>query len=627
MKNRDEISSTAKLLEIIRDKGVYEKSPGREPTAPPNKKRFTTLFSDFLLSKKTNTVGVVISENNLTMVMTHRTSGHQPKLVNFKRTPLKAGFSRENKQFPTFLKSEITDFCGDTENVDIWSSILSEKVETRYIKIPKVPSAQIANAVFWTIKKQTPFVDREVIFDYSIVGEVNESGGIKYEIIALTAPRQEVDKLSSLFAGIGFPLSGISIVPFALQNLFKEKWLETEDEDVCTLYIGKDWSRIDIFSNNNLILTRDIKTGMESMVEAIRQGVSKKFQGEETGQDLEIEDLSGHGEDLQVSTDKAWKLLTCFIKDPADPKSDMAKLHLETEDVFQFIVPVLERLIKQVERTHQHYQLNFHDKRINTIYITGEVSSQERIVGFISEQLDVAKVESMNPFPLQASVQENLRPPTEAAEQDCYTPAAGLSLSYNDLTPNFIYTYEHKETQAKISNINRLIFACFIAGVILCASIYFWQGYNLYQKSEEVARLQNRMNQFDLYADKKLIMQMVNKKERKNQTMKEYAVNYLGIAVISELSLLTPENIRLLSIHADLIGNELEESKDNNKKKILLIEGVIIAAATDHEAMLKRYLLKLKNSPIFVTTGITNKSVETYKGAMVLRFNAKIELV
>ena len=49
-------------------------------------------------------------------------------------------------------------------------------MNVRHIVIPKVAKKQIENAVYWTIKKETPFDDKDTVFDFEIQREVTEQG-------------------------------------------------------------------------------------------------------------------------------------------------------------------------------------------------------------------------------------------------------------------------------------------------------------------------------------------------------------------------------------------------------------------------------------------------------------------
>jgi len=137
--------------------------------------------------------------------------------------------SHDSPEFSAFLKSALNDFCSSAKNAGLWAIMSAAHVELSHIRIPKVEKKQIANAVYWTAKRESPFNETEVIFDFDVQGEVIEQGISKIAVLFYTAPRLEVEALRDLFAGIGWPLSGISLVPFAVQNHFRTGWIQAEE--------------------------------------------------------------------------------------------------------------------------------------------------------------------------------------------------------------------------------------------------------------------------------------------------------------------------------------------------------------------------------------------------------------
>ena len=89
------------------------------------------------------------------------------------------------------------------------------------------------------------------------------------DVMAYTAYLEEVKALKNLFLKAGFPLTGISIVPYAFQALLRTPRIYSDEPNVSSLYIGRDWSRIDIFPNGNLKLSRGIQAGVRTMIEAL----------------------------------------------------------------------------------------------------------------------------------------------------------------------------------------------------------------------------------------------------------------------------------------------------------------------------------------------------------------------
>ena len=44
---------------------------------------------------------------------------------------------------------------------------------------------------------------------------------------------------------------------------------------IASLFIGTDFSRIDIYSEGNLVMTRDIRAGLNSLVDALAEGFNE----------------------------------------------------------------------------------------------------------------------------------------------------------------------------------------------------------------------------------------------------------------------------------------------------------------------------------------------------------------
>ena len=229
--------------------------------------------------KKKTIVGVDIGRNTLRLVAISQSTEKKMELLDYTIIPFEADLTKDSPQFSRFLKSALTTFCGSAKTTEIWSAISSAKVETRYVKIPKVPNKQIHNAVYWTYKKEVSFNEKTDLFDFEILGEITDDGVRRIEVICYSAPIREIQELKNIFERSGYPLTGISIVPFAVQNLLRTQWIDPGVKNLCNLFIGKDWSRIAVFSEGNLVLSRDIKAGIISMIETIREEVGQHPDG------------------------------------------------------------------------------------------------------------------------------------------------------------------------------------------------------------------------------------------------------------------------------------------------------------------------------------------------------------
>jgi Tfp pilus assembly PilM family ATPase len=627
----DDISSTEKLLDLIRGKSdTASDSTSIAPRQSTTSSLKNSLIQAFPLKKKI-VVGVDIGGGELKMVKIGQALDRKQEMLGYSSLPFESDMSIDNPQFSIFLQSALNDFCGDLKNVEIWSAISSANVTTRYLRIPLVPKKQIANAVYWTFKKEVSFNENKEIFDFNILGEIAEDGDEKIEIMSYAAPKREISQLKHIFSKSGYPLTGISIVPFALQNLVRSQWIETDGENTCTLFIGSDWSRIAIFSKGNLVLSRDIKAGIKSMIASISEQADNGL----PEQSVVTDDADGTAmsvnldDTTQIDEEQAQRLFFTITHDSLTLTDVESGLEYKADDIFKMILPALERVIRQVERTIKHFSLNYKDGGVNKIFISGEVSGNRRIVDYIGDQLSL-NVDTIDLFTSNPFLSSDVSVPDSELERGAFVPAVGMALSNNSTTPNFIFTHEEKEKHTKFLLINRSFIAAFLLLLAVCIGVSFWQSDKLDRKRATLSQLQQELEQHSPILDQNLIIKMVAKVQRKTDTLDAISKRYLGMALISEISELTPSNIRLFSIIAEFgqpfaYNQEEKESKDKNK--LLNIEGVIFGDRMKLETSLADYIVKLKSSPIFSRPVIKKRSFKFFEDKEVLQFTVQLDLM
>ena len=597
--------------------------------------RLKNFFNNPVSFKKTISVGVDLGHDDIKMVMISRISDQKYEMLEYERIPFDDNVDRQSPQFPQFLRTVLTDFCGNTKNVELWCTIPSARVETRQIRIPKVNPKQIPNSVYWSYKKISSFDETKNIFDFEILGEVEEGDRPKIDVMAYTAPQQEIKELKDMFSKAGYPLTGISIVPFAFQSILRSGQIETDEMNVSSLYIGRDWSRIDIFAAGNLVLSRGIKAGVKTMIEALRTEIE--------GNLFELSIAKSPTKDsariraikkkLKSELEQAHQLFFGVIHDSAPSLLDERQRLLKEDKIFKMILPALERLVRQVERTLRHFSLNYDNARVGKLYISSGVNPHKRIVDYIGEELAIP-TETLNPFADSANFISLAPSPEDPSEQSAYVPAMGMALSSNSLTPNFLYTYKDKQKTARTQWVNRGVFAAFGLVGVLCIAVTLWQGGQVDEKEYKLQNLQQQLEKVTLRVDKNLILKLVDETQSTRRQIKEIGQKYLGVAVISEITDLTPPSVRLISISAKL-GDAPDKGKGQKKgkqkkgpdNKTLVLDGIVRGDRLILESTLAGYLMELKNSPMFDQPTISKKSFERYQDNDVLRFTARLKLL
>jgi len=627
--NKDEISSTEKLLGLIRQKNDETSSPTetasseRVPDSQPN------FLSSVVPLRKKVTVGVDIGYYELKLGMVNQISEKKLELLDFLSIPYENDIGPNSPKFPKFLKTTLKNFCGRNRKISIWASISSAKVETRNLKIPKVSKKQIDNAAYWTFKKDVSFNEEEMIFDYEILGDIVEDGINKIELMAYVAPKQEITQHKNLFEKLGYPLDGITIIPFALQNLFRTSVVPTAGKDICSLFIGRDWSRIVIYTNGNLVLSRGIKAGIRSMIEAIAQSISRSKTeiANVTTKPSESGIFGISDESYMLDLEQAKSIFQEHIAGASVIQLEEGGRIFQDNDIFEMIEPALKRLVKQVERTLAHYYLHFNRERINRVYVSGQLSQYNRLFAYIQEQLEVP-VSTINPFSSRLNYLGIAAIPESSYDKEAFAPAIGLALSNNFLTPNFIYTYKDKQVAESSRRANRWIAASVLFFLIICVSLYFVINSFVEQKRTELKHLQAEIEKFKPLVNKTMILNLAALTKDKRNAMKALGNKYLGLAAINEISAITPAEIKLLSVHAELGGTSSgSEDKENTDKTTLQIEGIVTGDRLLFESTLAGYVVALKNSPIFRAPSIANKSFKYLENKEVMLFTAKLDLV
>ena len=636
MRIRDEISSTEELIDLIQSNdSVVDGSPNNIPPPGYTKTKKRPFARKWSL-KSTKTIGIDIGHKDLKLIMIKEPSDQQWKLQGYMTVPFDPTTPNDSPKFTDFLKTSLVNFCGSPGKYDLWALIPSELANILYLKIPKVTKRQIDNAAYWSFKKEVSLDQKEDVFDFEALEEIIEEGAKKTPIIAYSSSNQEINQLKTLFSKSGFPLTGITVAPFAIQNLFRTHLIKTSEKAVGNLYIGEGWSRIDIFSSGNLVLSRNFKAGINSMIEDIIEDINET-QERISISSAEKENTQGHETprvETHINNEQARKILFSLCPDsPPLTKTD-AGYYLKQEDIFKKIIPALERLTKQIERSFEHYSSNLGQDSVSRIYIMGELSSYNRLVKFISDQTGVP-ANVIDPMPPGISFSKDVSIPHSLPERSSFTTAVGLALSHKSRTPNLVFTYKDKVKQAAITRINRAIFVVFILLIFIFMGIFLWQGHTLKEKKSKKIALQQELEKYNPRINQALLLQLAAKATHKRHIFNEYSNRYLGMAVIEELSRITPPNIRLLNATINL-GKTSESKKKNatktlNKKngdtKTLSLEGLIFGEPQILDSDLAIYLIRLERSPVFSQPSIHKKTLEPHEGKNILHFTVHLTII
>jgi len=560
-------------------------------------KNLTSHPSRKLFGKRKYTVGIDIGEKFICFAKVNAAE-NKPELID--RKIIKYDYkSVSESQFKEFLKSAITEFCGTPADCDIWTKISTSQVSVYFLHVPRVPKNQLEKVIYWTAKKEG-FIDEERnIFDFEMQGEILEQGTPKYSVMVYTAPKAEVERIKAFFSDVGITLAGITIIPFAIQNIFRSKWMPVTEDVFASLFIGNNFSRIDVYKRENLVMTRGIKTGsISSMAEAIVSSVQEK---------------TGH---VRLTHDEAKEILASLVYDSKKNKDVKAPLELKREDILDMISPVMERLVRQVDLTLKTSS-SIESQKVEKIYIRSSVNVDKSISSYISDQLGI-KTEFFDPLGRQKS-----GPTVESmnvSEGVLLSPALGFALSDNKRTPNAIFTYTEKNKTAIAGRINKAIFLSFIAVLIVCLGTMIYQGSRLNGLKSKTLTLEKELSLYTppLTVDK--VLQTANEVKMNVTVAHQYAWKYLDLVVIGEIADVTPQQIHLISLNIKKSGETQKTDTVQGRETNILIEGIVMGSKDMLDSYLTQYVLKLENSPMFNKVSVQKKDPVLFNKTDVIHF-------
>lgn len=597
---KKDISSAERLLNIIRGKedgGFLREKKDLSLPKKGARKIGTSLIGGFF-EKKLFVVGVDIGSGFVALV---KTSKANDSLLDYKVIQYDPNLSSDSAEFKSLLKSALINFCGVLPQCEVWAKISAGEVNVHFLKVPRAQKGQMGNVVYWTARKEGLLDESRMIFDFEIQSTAVDQDSAKQSVMLYTAPRAEVEKVKSLFSDIDVPLTGMTTVPFAMQNLFRSGWMPMTEEVFASLFIGENYSRIDVYHRENLVMTRGIKTGSSSsMADAIVSSVMERTGG------------------LKLEKDEARKILFSMT-----PESDRLKMseHKEfrKEEILEMISPVWERLARQVDLTLKTSSIG--GKRVEKIYVLSSVNMDKSILHYMSEQLGSA-TEFFDPFKQKkmSSKEQSL----SVFDRILLSPALGLSLSCNSYTPNFLYPYEEKKKEDAQQKLHKIARWSFLAALAGCLVLSAQQGIRHQWLIKERDRLNRELSLFNPLLSPEIVQQAMAEAKQYRSNARRYARRYLLPAAIGEMSRLTPQHVRLLNFRfvkdaplqtTDAAGKAAPGASDG-----VILEGILSGERNALDTLLGQYAVTLDQSPIFSNVKIQKQEIVKFKDNDVMHF-------
>ena len=532
-------------------------------------------------------MGCLITRQDLTLVLTSDKGFTKKKgLIKWRNIPLPEAVLPDSNEFPAFLKESLDNFTENKNKTPIWTALEFSGLKIKNITIPDIPHGKITNAAFWGLKRETEFNEDREIFDFEILGDVHINGLKKKNLLVFSAPKKELQSIKRIFHLAGYPLAGITAIPFAIHNFIRTQQIRVDDPHFAIVNISRETSEIYCFSQSGILLVRNLRTGLQNLVE-----------------ELDI---------------------------PSDMESVDHLSFIETADSagFSQMKDTSERLIGKIARTGdycaQHYTGN---TPIKKYIFYGETDQCDPFME-LAEEMIPATVEILEPIRENRPGFVEAELPSNAKQRSSVLTAFGIGLSANDITPNFFFTFDDRQ---KAKKQKKRILATGLTGTLLLIVCCFVNAMLTNAHKENIATLaQINLKQTTIGYDvpKEAITRAISMAEATDLAKAQYISTYLPLAVIYEICHIPPGPIRLTSIdyYMEESKERSEESKEECSRKLSL-EGEVSAHLHMLNSELDDYILKLSESPLFGYIEITSRQVKGIDTSQKLFFKVILEVL
>jgi len=259
---------------------------------------------------------------------------------------------------------------------NVISSIAGDSVIVRYVKLPKMSEDELKNVISYEAEQYIPLAIDQVILDFSILGEIEEEGIEKIEVLLVAAKEEIIDMHITLLHLAGLNPVLIDVDTFALQNAFEVNYGENTGETIGLINIGAKLTTINILEDGVTHLTRDVAVAGNSFSREIQREFDVSFNEAEI---LKKEE----GEVLIESED---------IMQMEIPKNDD-----KSARIGEAITPILNKLVAEIQRSFDYYESTIRQKSISRIVLSGGAAKLKNLDKYLSEKFDVS-VERNDPF-------------------------------------------------------------------------------------------------------------------------------------------------------------------------------------------------------------------------------------
>jgi Tfp pilus assembly PilM family ATPase len=550
-------------------------------------------------------VGLYLSGNQAYLAAVRASKNRLPILSRHLAVDLDPNPGVATKQ----LREHLLAFGNGRMPRHLWTSLQSPGMVLQSLRIPRVRPAGMASAAFWTLKKERNLNTEGTVFDIELLRAVEEDGSPRLELLAVAVPKEELEDHQQFNIELGSRAAGVTPPVFAFRNFLRLGYPELNRGPCAILFVNDASSDVFVFEGGQVVAVRTLRTGLDSLRDAIAQTL-----------------------DLDPTDAKVMACLDLLAGQSPDASLFGGDAMPSEEDVFGWGRPVARRLARNIQRTLHAFEetLESGAGAAPVFMVAGTVTRYERLVRFLGDQIGL----TLTPFtPAKSEHLDHIRLEADPVpEESGLSLAIGLALAGVYRTPNLLFTYEDRRRQRKHNMIAKAVRVSTVVLLVVLVALTAALRYYLRTRERHRDRLRETVAIGQATFDQKALMESSRKVIARLLTTKALAKAYYAPALVSEVSTLTPDSVFLVDIQVDFaqtavanaataipktVAAKIQAKRAGRQAKdeapqssVVRISGIVQGEREHLGTILAQYMLRLKQSPFFVSPEALERRIE-----------------
>ncbi len=249
------------------------------------------------------------------------------------------------------------------------TSVSGNSVIVRYVKMAKMPAAELAKSLKFEAEPYIPFNIEEVNLGFSILGEIVEEGQSQMETVLVAAKKDSVDLRVEMLKEAGLQPIIMDVDAFALESAYEALYPPPQSDTVLFMNIGANFTNMSIIEKGTSRVVRDVFIAGNTFTKAIQT----QFQ-------------------CDVRTAEQKKIAYGILQNESNPD-------VEAQQVVEVMLPVARDLLVEVQRSIDFYLSQGSDRVVSKIFLCGGTANLKGLEQFLNRELNIP-VEIFNPLSL-----------------------------------------------------------------------------------------------------------------------------------------------------------------------------------------------------------------------------------